>query len=199
MWATLVLVAVAVAVTSLLQTPAYEASAEVLVGWRQGDRPDNPTARGEALSLTNGLEGDVELLVRVIDTRPVAEETVRRVGSGMPPGELLDTLTVEQIRGTSSIRITYRGTDPEAAEQIADEFATVSSERISESTVAHRGFTATLVRRATVPEEPAGTNPVRDGLLTLAVGLALIWGAAEAIPMARRRRAARSQDGTRTS
>lgn len=191
--AALVLAAAAVTASGLLRAPTYEASAEVRVDWRPV-----PAARGEAMTpLVRGPEEDVELLIPVVDRRPVAEEAARRSGSGTPPGELLDDLTVEQVRDTNVMRVAYRGADPEAAERKTNAFAAVSAEWISESTVSHRGFEATLARRATAPEEPAGPNPVRDGLLTLAVGLALIWAVAEAIPVARRR-AARTRDGTRT-
>lgn len=85
------------------------------------------------------------------------------------------------------------------AEESVDAFVTVTSERISETSVSDRGFTAVGREKDTVPEEPADPSPVRGCLFTLAVGLTLIWGAAEAIPMERRRRAARSRDGARTS
>ena len=154
------------------------------VGRQQGDRKINPLpAPGQIRTLAQAL-------AIATDTRPVAEEASGRLGLRMDPAELTDNLTVERVEGTNLVRLAYEGTDPREAKRIVDAVGEVSSERISESTVAHRGFTATLVRRAPVPEEPAGPNPVRNGLLTLAVGLVLIRGAAEAIRMARTRRAA---------
>ncbi|QIN84418.1 hypothetical protein GBA63_18555 [Rubrobacter tropicus] len=177
-----VLVAVALIVASLLQTPTYEASAEVLVGLQHGNRQGNPPARGEAVVLTEGPDEWVVPLIGVIDSRPVAEETVRSLGSAASPGEVLDNVTVEQVWGTSSIRITYRGTDPEAAERIANAFAAVSSERISEMSVGGSNFTAAVREKATVPDAPAPPEALRKVLLALVIALALSAVLARALP-----------------
>lgn len=177
-----VLVAVAVVVAGLRQTPTYEASAEVRVGWQRGDRPDDPTARGEALTLTEGPDEWVEPLIGVIETRPVAEEAARRLGSGSSPGELLDNLTVEQVWGTSSMRFTYRDTDPEAAMRTANAFAAVASERISETSASGSNFMAAVREKATVPEAPAAPEPLRKVFLALVIALALSAVLARALP-----------------
>ena len=41
-------------------------------------------------------------MIIVIDTRPVADEAIRRLGLQMKPAELLDRLTVEQVADMSS-------------------------------------------------------------------------------------------------
>jgi len=71
------------------------------------------------------------MMAPTIDTRPVAKEAVRRLGSesgaeaGMSPDELLANLTVEEVDATNLLRLTYEGTDPEQAARIPDTLAEV--------------------------------------------------------------------------
>ncbi len=134
-----VLVAVVVSMASLYQIPMYEASAQA--------RVDHET--------------------KGISIRPVAEETIRRLGLRTTPAELLNNLTVERVEGTNLVRLTYEDTDAMRAKQVANTVGKVSSE---------------LVRPATMSIEPVSPNPLRNGLLTLALGTILCGGLALALP-----------------
>jgi capsular polysaccharide biosynthesis protein len=186
MWATWVLVAVAVALTvaGLWQTPTYEASAQVRVVRQQGDRQIIP------LPAPGQLQTLAQMVAMATDARPVAEEAIGRLGLRTDPAELLDNLTVEQVESTNLVRLTYEGTDPYEAKRIVDTVGEVASESFSGRSAAGGDFTATLVRRASVPDAPVSPNPLRNGLLVLVVGLVLIWGAAGAIETAKTRRPA---------
>jgi capsular polysaccharide biosynthesis protein len=170
-----VLVAVGVVGASLWQTPTYEASALVFVDQRslaQGTgngkiqliplAPAPETLRAITLTMTD-----------TIDSRPVAEEVIQRLGLQISPAELLDNLTIEQDAGTSFIRLTYEDTDPERAKQIVTTVGEVSSERISPIRAVGSKFTATAWEKAAVPESPVSPTPLRNGLLTLVIGLVL--------------------------
>jgi capsular polysaccharide biosynthesis protein len=169
-----VVVAVAVAVVGLWQVPTYEASAHVQVGI--------PEQSDEQLNLAGSPEGHQALTMTLryaVDSPPIAEEAIRRPrepsAAEMEPTELLSNLTVERV-GVNSIFFTYEDTTPVAAAEIATTFAEVSSERISDTSVDGSELTATLVRRAALPEEPASPHPIRNGLLTLVVGWTLCVG-----------------------
>ena len=82
---------------SLLRTPAYEASTQVLVHLRQGDQQVNSLPDPYLLQTTT-LK-----VIDTIDTRPVAKETKRRLKLRMESTELLDDLSVEQVQA----RISY--------------------------------------------------------------------------------------------
>jgi capsular polysaccharide biosynthesis protein len=110
-------------------------------------------------------------MAHAIDSRPVAEEAIRRLKLEMTPAELLDKLTARQIEDTSFIRLSYEDTDPERAKLIANTLGNVSSELFSEGS---SKFTAAVVEKAELPESPVSPNPLRNGLLTLVVGLALV-------------------------
>jgi capsular polysaccharide biosynthesis protein len=93
-----VLVAWAVTSASLMQTPTYEASAQVLVGWQQEGQWQTLEYREPPLTLE---------MMHAIDSRSVAQETLLRLGLQMDPSELLDNLTVEQVENTRFIVLTY--------------------------------------------------------------------------------------------
>ena len=168
------LVAVAVGVASFLQTPKYEASAQVRVDQKQGPQQTNLAVSGEMiLTDPKGLQALIGGMVNTTDSRPLAEETLRRLGLRMERAELLDNLTVEQVENTSFIVLSYKGTDPVQAKQIANTVGEVSSELISERSVAGSKLRATVYEDAIVPTTPVSPKPLRGGLITLVVGLAL--------------------------
>ena len=179
-----VLGAVVVTLASLSQTPTYEASAQVLVGERS---PAQETGNGKIQLIPNapapGVLQDLTLtMAKAIDTTPVAEGTIRRLGLRMKSAELLDRLTAEQDAGTSFVRLTYEDTDPQRARLIVNTVGEVASERLSERSAAGSNFTATVWEKATVPESPVSPHPLRNGVLTLVVGLVLCTGLALALP-----------------
>jgi len=168
------LIAVAVGVASFLQTPKYEASAQVWVDQKQGPQQTNLAGSGEMiLTDPKGLQALIGGMVNATGSRTLAEETIRRLGLRMEPAELLDNLTVEQIENTSFIVLTYEGTDPVQAKQIANTVGEVSSEVISERSVAGSKLRALVYEEAPVPTTPVSPKPLRNGLNTLVVGLAL--------------------------
>ena len=95
-----VLVGVLVAWLSFLQTPKYEASAAVLPG-----EQSKSDGRPHPIPTTWVSFEEVTRAAVSIDSRPVAKETVRRLGSGarITPDELLDNLTTERDKGTMLI------------------------------------------------------------------------------------------------
>jgi hypothetical protein len=96
----------------------------------------------------------------------------------MKPAELLDRLTVEEMEGTSFIVLTYEDTNPMRAQQIANTVGKVS-EHISERSST---FTAIVWEKAEVPQSPVSPHPLRNGLLTLVIGLMLCAGTLVALP-----------------
>ena len=174
------LVAVAVGVASLLQTPKYEASAQLWVDWQQGDQQTYVTRSGEEIQTLRpgdeGLQTIILTMIDAIDSRPVAEEAIQRLNLDMTPAELLDNLTIEQVESTSFIVLTYEGTDPVRAKQIVNTVGQVSSELISERSLDSSKLRANVYEEAMVPDGPVSPDPLRNGLLALIVGLALSAG-----------------------
>jgi capsular polysaccharide biosynthesis protein len=167
---TVVLAAYAVTSASLQQTPTYEASTLVWVDWQQEGQWTNSGGSGEQIQTLEFRELPIQTIAPAIESRPIAEEAIRRLELEMTPEELLDYLTVEQIEDTQFIRLTYEDTDPMRAQQIANTVGEVSSEFISQRS---NEFMATVWERAAVPENPVSPHPLRNGLLTLVIGLML--------------------------
>ncbi len=164
-----VLAAYAVTSASLQQAPTYEASAHVLVDWRQrhGQLETIPIDSLQLLAQTT------EAAAR---SRPAAEEAIRRLGLEISQEELLDNLSSEHIEGTQFVVLGYEDTDPERAQLIANTVGKVTSELISERGAGGGNITATVWEKAALPESPASPHPLRNGLLTLVIGLVICAG-----------------------
>lgn len=106
----------------------------------------------------------------------------------MEPAQLLENLRVEEDPGTMFISLSYKDTDPERAQRIANTVAEVASEKIRPEVrfgpfESHLGIR--VWERASVPETPVSPNPLRNGLLALVFGL----GAGVVLALLRERRA----------
>src|SRR5215218_3087564 len=112
------LVAVAVGVASFLQTPKYEASAQLWVDQKQGPQQTNMGGSGEMiLTDPKGLQALIGGMVNATGSSPLAEETLRRLGLRMQPAELSNNLP-EEHREIASFRVfSYQGTDRGQAKQ----------------------------------------------------------------------------------
>jgi capsular polysaccharide biosynthesis protein len=162
---TLVFVGAAVGF-NLWQTPVYGASVKILVGQKaEGDQSSNLSGT------VQGLEQLTQTMVEAINSRPVAEEVIRRLELRMTPGDLLGNLTIEQIETTQFIQLYYQDEDPQRAQKVVNTLADVSSERIAQASASANDITATVWEYATVPDAPVSPDPVRNGLVALGLGL----------------------------
>src|ERR687889_625773 len=156
LWVILLVVCVVVGAAvgaSLWQTPTYQASAQVWVDQKQGDQQTNLAGTVE------GLQTIILTMIHAIDSRPVAEEAIQRLGLDMSPSELLDNLTIEQVESTSFIVLTYESNDRVEAAKIVNTVGQVSSELISERSAAGSQLMANVYEEAVVPESPVTADP----------------------------------------
>lgn len=110
------LVVVTSVTTSLMMTPVYEGSAEVVV---------EPVRRSQEVSLENLLSASSAAVAteqRVITSRAVAER-VADIVDAEDVSELLKNVEVATVRDTRVVEIRYRDTDPVRAAATADAFA----------------------------------------------------------------------------
>jgi hypothetical protein len=91
-------------------------------------------------------------------------------------------LTTEQVENTSFIILTYEDTDPVRAQRIVNTVGQVSSELISERSVGDSKLKTNVVEKTAVPATPVSPRPLRNGLLTLVIGLVLCVGTVAALP-----------------
>ena len=173
------LAAVVVTVASLLQTPTYETSTQVLVNVGP---PAQEAGKGEVRLIPlapppKTLRGLAHKTAVVIDSRPVAEEAIRRSGLDMTPGMLLTNLAVESVGAAQVLRLSYTDTNPYRAKEIVNTGGRVAAERVtgtrSEKLPLGTELTATVGEPATLPDTPASPRPLSNGLITLVASLAL--------------------------
>jgi receptor protein-tyrosine kinase len=169
-----IIVAVGIAVAlSSLQTPQYEASIRILIR-QEGGIVDTPMNAG-------GLRDLTATMAKAVDTRPVAEETIRRLDLNTTPQQLLEELSAVQEVGTQFVQVSYKDPDPEKARLVVTTVGEVFSEqmeRISKDTPNATAVTATLWERAAVPTKPVSPDPLRYVAVALMVGAVLGIGSA---------------------
>jgi len=156
---------------SLAQTPMYEASITILVGQERGitETPNDVI----------GLQQLTQTMVGGVTSRPVAESVIRQQDLRITTEQFLgEHLSAEQVPATQWIQVNYRDSSPERAKRVANAVGDVFSKQVSEVSPSAGAITATVWERAVVPDEPVSPNPVRNGLLALALGLVLGIGLA---------------------
>jgi protein tyrosine kinase modulator len=150
---------------SLLQTPTYEASAQILVGQKA-------TSVGNLSSDVSGLQELALTVAKAVPTTPVAEAVVDRLdlpkGSA---GEVLKNTTAEPEPGTMFVSVSYKDTDPQRAQLIANTIGQVLSEKISEVSPGANAITARVWEPATLPQSPVSPDPKRNVIIALALGI----------------------------
>jgi capsular polysaccharide biosynthesis protein len=175
LWVVLLVVLVFLGATLanyLWQIPVYEASAKLVLVQKRGVAQDSDLQNN-----TEGLQELTRFVADAIDSRPVAEEVIQRLGLQMKPAELVENLSVEQEGSTVFIQLSFKDVDPERAQQIVNTVGVVSSERISVS-IARADITVTIWEDASVPTTPVSPKPLRNVALALILGLAVGIGLA---------------------
>jgi capsular polysaccharide biosynthesis protein len=167
----LVLVGTAVAF-SFLQTPVYEASARVQVGLEPG-----VDAQQNMDGTIAGLQTLTHEIAAAGLTPSVAEEVIRGieqqgVTQGVTQQDLNNSLTIEQVEDTRQLQISYSDADQEKAREVVNQVADAYDAQIPETSEVGTPITATVLNYATEPKVK-GSDPVRNGLVALAIGLML--------------------------
>lgn len=167
------LLTVAAAGFSLLRTPLYEASIQILIGQREGAAA--PTNLG---SDVQGLMQLTRTMAEVLESRTVANAVIREMNLPEDAETFLENMTVEPVTETQVIEVSYQDPDPDRAQQVANTIGRVFSEQVSELSPSANAVTATVWERAQLPDEPVSPQPLRNGAIALVLGLMLGTGIA---------------------
>jgi capsular polysaccharide biosynthesis protein len=168
MW-TIVVVAVVTAGSALgfsvLQTPTYESSVLILVG----QKTSGDTNFGAAD--VSDLQELALTVAKAVPTTPISETVVERLDlQEKSANEVVRNISAEPDPGTMFVNVTYKDSDPERAQLIANTIGKVLSEKISEVSVGANAITATVWEPATLPETPISPDPIRNGIIALVGG-----------------------------
>jgi capsular polysaccharide biosynthesis protein len=149
---------------SLVQTPMYAASVEILVGQRSTDE----------ISLEPyDLQQLTQTLVGTIHSRRVAEGVIQELNLQTSPKYLLQNLTVEQVNATQLIYVEYRDPSAQRAQAVAETIPKVFSKQISKVSPNASSIVTPVWEHATFPENPVTPKPKRYGAIALGVGVML--------------------------
>jgi capsular exopolysaccharide synthesis family protein len=107
-------------VVSLLQPPTYQGEAKLLITDKDAGAAIFGTAIGE---LSGAPERGLQTQVQLIQLRPLAERTIRKLGLNTEPEKLLAKIAVTAVGQTNVITLTATDGDAEQASAIANAMA----------------------------------------------------------------------------
>ncbi len=114
------IVALAAFAVSLLQPERFVGEAKVLVS----EKDSGAALFGQVLpEFSSQPERGLQTQVQLMQLRPLAENTIRRLGLEMSPEQLLAKLSVSAVGQTNVVAIRASAGDPEAAREIANTMA----------------------------------------------------------------------------
>jgi capsular polysaccharide biosynthesis protein len=157
---------------SFVQPSIYEASTKLLVAKQPRTAPDSLTSE------VQGLQQLTLTVIELVNSRPVAEAVVRELDLQTTPEGLLQSLTVEQVRATSVIEVTYRDPNPQRAQQVVNAVGGEVSKRAYEGDFVVQNITVNVWERATLPKDPVSPDVARN------VGVGLVAGAMLGVALA---------------
>jgi len=152
---------------SLAQTSMYEASTTILIGQEEGKNAGDPNLQ----SKVEGLQALAPVMTEAIDSRRVAEATIRRLNLRVTPANFVKNLSAEQVSDTPFIKVKYKSPSPGEAQNVANTVAEVLPDQIANMDVSAGPITATVWERAVVPSDPVSPSPLRNGFVALVLGL----------------------------
>ncbi len=115
-----VIVALAALIWSLIQPAAYEGEAKVLIA-ETGSASEIFGSLG--LDISSQPERGLLTQVQLMQVRPLLENTIRALDLGVTPEELAQSVTVSAVGQTNIVTVVARDGDPEAAAAIANTLA----------------------------------------------------------------------------
>lgn len=148
-------------VSAYLITPKYTSTSKIYILANSGS-----VVSIADLQIGSSLASDYEELIK---SRPVVEAVAEKLNLDITYGEMLECVNITNKENTRIVQITVTYPDPVIAKQIANEFANVSRERISEIMKVEK---PTKVEEAVVSKKQSSPNNQKNILLGILLGLA---------------------------
>jgi capsular polysaccharide biosynthesis protein len=169
-------------VFSLNQTPTYEATVKILVSQEADVLPLRPYDG-------RGLQEIALTAARVVRSESVARATIEQLNfPGLSAQEVLANTNVEPDPGTMFVNVSYRDSDPQRAQLLANTIAEMGSQKISDDVMlGSYPLVARVWKPATLPENPVSPKPVHNTVVALVLGLTVCAGWAFAWPYVKSR------------
>ena len=168
---------------NLYQTPTYEATVKMLVSQEAEWWPLRPYDGG-------GLQETALTAARVVRSESVARATIEQLKlPELGAQEVLANTNVKQDPGTMFVNVSYRDSDPQKAQLIANTIAEVGSQKIASENAmpGANSIVARVWKPATLPEYPVSPKPLQNTISALVLALIVGVGWAFAWPYVKRR------------
>lgn len=146
-------------------TPQYTSTSKIYILANSGS-----VVSISDLQIGSSLANDYEEMIK---SRPVVESVAEKLDLDESYGELLECLSVTNKENTRIVQITVTYPDPVVAMQIANEFAAVSREQISEIMKVEE---PTTVEKAVVSKSQSSPNNRKNILIGALAGLIVSAG-----------------------
>ncbi|NEP56938.1 MAG: polysaccharide biosynthesis tyrosine autokinase [Symploca sp. SIO2G7] len=129
----LVLTVILATTAALLKKPTYEAQGKLLLKKRILSSLGTEAGEqiGELEALNNFINTPLDTEAQVITSRPLIEKTIEQLdlknkaGESVKPGYVLGGLTVEGIKGTDVLKVSFNGPDPQDAAEVVNQLMKV--------------------------------------------------------------------------
>ncbi len=151
--------------TQIFMTPTYTSTSSLLVISKE----TTLTSIAD-LQLGTELAKDYEILIK---STPVLEEVIDNLGLNMDKNALKKSITVTNPTDTRILDISVTSTDPEAAKEIVDQVAQVSSEFVGDKMEV---VPPKIIEEGEIPTVKTAPSVTRNALLGLMAGFVLSAG-----------------------
>lgn len=156
---------IACAYTQAFITPTYTSTSSLLVISKE----TTLTSIAD-LQLGTELAHDYEILIK---STPVLEDVIDTLGLDMDKKELKKSITVENPTDTRILNISVTNTDPEAAKEIVDQVAQISSEFVGDKMEV---VPPKIIEEGEIPTVKTEPSVARNSLLGLMAGFVISAG-----------------------
>jgi capsular exopolysaccharide synthesis family protein len=154
---------------TLRQNDVYEAQAQLFVGQQRISQTDLPLAQ----NLTQTSLALVKSYSQAIRTRPVIEDAIKKLGPPDDAEQVLERLKAEPVEDTQIIRVTFQDESQERSRDFVNAVAQSfigQLERIDPNDTGKSALQVSVLEPAVTPDDPVSPQPLRSGLLALAMG-----------------------------
>ncbi|MGL5623991.1 YveK family protein, partial [Cetobacterium sp.] len=125
--------------------------------------------RSSGFDESKNLE-NMATLLEIAKSKTITQRVVQKYGLHISPGALAGGISIQPVRGTEFIKLSYTGTEPALTAAVANEVASEFIKRVEE--ILNRS-NLKILEPAEVPRFPRGVNKIRIISMYLMVGLGI--------------------------
>ncbi|MGL4628109.1 polysaccharide biosynthesis tyrosine autokinase [Cetobacterium sp.] len=147
-----------------------------ILGFRKVSRaPILYSAQATLMIRSSGFDESKNLenmatLLEIAKSKTITQRVVQKYGLHISPGALAGGISIQPVRGTEFIKLSYTGTEPALTAAVANEVASEFIKRVEE--ILNRS-NLKILEPAEVPRFPRGVNKIRIISMYLMVGLGI--------------------------